>query len=634
MHLSPRRALRALTIALLASAPLAVACSSEKVGGPGDTPPPVDNTGTPGQVPGPATTVLVIGGDNQPDTTVGSTLKDPLVVKVTDANGTALRNMPVTWSVATGGGSISSVSSTTDANGLTSTKWTLGPTVGAQTVTAKQGSLPAVTFSQNAKGGAAATITKVSGDLQSALVNLALGNQLRVRVLDSFGNPVKDGAVTWSTTGDGIVTATSPVTDTDGYATATWQLGSSPGTQSVRVTTNGKQVSFTASATIVYNSLDAGDFHACGITPSNQAFCWGYNGDGQLGTGSITDRNVPTAVATSLTFRQISGGKYHTCGITLAGVAYCWGQNVDGRLGTGNTLSSTSPVQVATSVTFDSVSSGIIHTCGLSRSGLVYCWGFNQEGEVGAYIGPPDSIIVRVPRPVSGQAFRSVSTGGLHACALDQNNGSAWCWGFNQSGQLGHGTVDFGTLNNTAVYKQPRTAADVDPIGYTGLPEAVIMPAGVSAFTSITSGYRHTCALTADGTAYCWGENASGQVGNGSTADVSVPVAVQTANRFTQIAAGKTHTCAVATDGSVWCWGDNSNGKFGSSSTVSSSVPVRGAQIPGQALTFASVTAGEVLSCGITTAKAVYCWGNNDYGQLGNATNTASTIPVKGAFQQ
>ena len=633
MQLSPRRALRALTVATLVLAPLAVACSSEKLGGPGGTP-PVDNGGTPGQLPGPAASLTIIGGDNQPDTIVGSTLKDPLFVKVTDANGTVLRNMPVIWSVTSGGGSLSSTSTTTDENGLTSTRWTLGPAIGAQTASAKQGSLPAVTFSQNAKGGAAATITKVSGDLQTALVNLALGNQLRVRVLDSFGNPVKDGVVAWSTTGDGIVTPTSPNTDADGYATATWQLGSSPGAQSVRVTTNGKQVSFTASATIVYNSLDAGDFHACGITPSNQAFCWGYNGDGQLGTGSNTDRNVPTAVATSLTFRQISGGKYHTCGITLAGVAYCWGQNLDGRLGTANTSPATSPVQVATSVTFDSVSSGIIHTCGLSRSGLVYCWGFNQEGEVGAYIGPPDSITVKVPRPVSGQAFRSVSTGGLHACALEQNAGTAWCWGFNQSGQLGHGTVDFGTLNNTPVYKQPRTAADTIPIAYTGMPEAVIMPAGVGSFKSIASGYRHTCALAPDGTAYCWGENFYGQVGNGSTADVSIPVAVQTGLRFTQIAAGKTHTCAVATDGSVWCWGDNSNGKFGNGSTTSSTLAVRGAIVTGQTLSFASVTAGEVLSCGITTAKAVHCWGNNDYGQLGNATNTASTTPVKGAFQQ
>jgi len=270
----------------------------------------------------------------------------------------------------------------------------------------------------------------------------------------------------------------------------------------------------------------------------------------------------------------------------------------------------------------------MIHSCGLSRSGLVYCWGFNQEGEVGAAIPPVDSITVESPRPVSGQAFRSVSTGGMHACALEQNSRTAWCWGFNQSGQLGHGTVDFGTKGNTVVYP---------PLGGTafriGMPEPVTMPAGAPTFKAITSGYRHTCALGDDGTAYCWGENLSGQLGDGTMTDRSLPTPVQTGLRFKQIAAGKTHTCAVATDGTVWCWGDNSNGKFGNGTEASSTLPVQGATVIGSSVAFSSVTAGEVLSCGISSVKAVYCWGNNDYGQLGNATNTSSTTAVKGAFQ-
>ena len=632
MHDSRRRALRAMTLATLVLAPLGVACSGESIGGPDGgtvTPPPTDTTTTPPPTtPGVASTVTIVGGNNQPDTTVGSMLKDPLVVRVADATGAAMKGTTVTWAVATGGGSLAASTSTTDANGLASTRWTLGPVTGVQTVTARVGTLAPATFSTTAKGGAAATISKEAGDAQTALVNLALGNQLKVRVLDSYGNPVKDGAVTWTASGDGIASPTSLTTDADGYATATWQLGSAPGTQTVRVAINGKQTSFTASATIVYNSLDAGDFHACGITPSNQAFCWGYNGDGQLGNGTLTDRNVPTAVSTTLTFRQVSGGKYHTCGITLAGVGYCWGQNLDGRLGTGDLTPSSSPKQLATSVTFDSISSGVIHSCGLSRSGLVYCWGFNQEGEVGAAIPPNDSITVKSPRPVSGQAFRSVSTGGLHACAIEQNTRTAWCWGFNRSGQLGHGTVDFGTLGNTAVYP---------PLGgtvfYVGTPEAVTMPASAPTFKAIASGYRHTCALGDDGAAYCWGENTYGQLGDGTTTDRSLPVQVQTGMRFTQIAAGKTHTCAVATDGTIWCWGDNANGKFGNGSTTPSTIPVQGATISGSTVAFTSVTAGEVLSCGISTAKAVYCWGNNDYGQLGNATNISSTTPVKGAFQ-
>jgi alpha-tubulin suppressor-like RCC1 family protein len=466
----------------------------------------------------------------------------------------------------------------------------------------------------NAKGGAVATLAKVAGDDQAALVNQAVGTQLKVRVLDSFGNPVQDAAVTWTASGDGIATPTVPKTDVNGEVTATWKLGSTPGTQTLQVAANGKSVGFNATATIQYTSVDAGGFDGCGITPSAQAFCWGFNGDGQLGINSTTNRNVPTAVATVLTFRQLSGGRYHTCGITLSGIAYCWGSNPDGRLGTNSTTPSLVPVQTATPVTFDSVSSGLIHSCALSRSGLVYCWGFNQEGEVGARVPPPDSIVVKVPRPVSSQAFRSVSTGGMHACALDRNNGTAWCWGFNSSGQLGDGTTGFGTLNNTVV------GADT-----VSLPVAV---AGGRSWKSISSGYRHTCALATDGTAWCWGEGTQGQLGNGGTGNVSVPtmVTMPASVTFTDISAGAEHTCAVAAStGAVYCWGSNGSGQLGN--TSASAYQLTPIQVS-STLAFTSVSAGEVLTCGITNAKAVYCWGANDYGQLGDGTVTDHLTPA------
>lgn len=621
MSLPRPRVLQSLAAAALVVVPIVMACGgAERVtgntGGGGGTPPP---GGNPGTSVGPAANLVVVGGNNQPDTTVGSTLKDSLVVRVTDANGNGVRSSTVTWAVASGGGSVSPATSTTDVNGRAATRWTLGPAKGAQTVTATVAQIAPVTFSMNAKGGAVATIAKLAGDDQAALVNLALGNPLKVRVLDSFGNPVQDAVVTWTAAGDGAATPTLPRTDVNGEVTATWKLGSTPGAQTLQVSANGKSVAFNATASIEYASVDAGGFDSCGITPSAQAFCWGYNGDGQLGIGSITNRNVPTAVSTPLTFRQLSGGKYHTCGITLSGIAYCWGSNVDGRLGTNNLTPSLVPVQTATPVTFDSVSSGLLHTCGLSRSGLVYCWGFNQEGEVGASIPPNDSITVKVPRPVSGQAFRSVSTGGMHACALDRGNGTAWCWGFNTSGQLGDGTTGFGTLNNTP------TAT-----GATSLPVAV---SGGRSWKSIASGYRHTCALATDGTAWCWGEGTKGQLGNGSTANVSIPTAVMMPGgvTFTDIAAGEEHTCAVAaTTGAIYCWGSNESGQLGN--TGASTLQTMPIQVS-STLAFTSVSAGEVLTCGVTTAKAVYCWGSNDYGQLGNATNIASGVPVKGAYQ-
>ena len=108
--------------------------------------------------------------------------------------------------------------------------------------------------------------------------------------------------------------------------------------QFVRAEAGSYSATFQGTATLEYTTVDAGGFHSCAITPSAAVYCWGYNGDGQLGIGSADNRNVSTPTLSELTFRQLSGGRYHTCGITLAVVAYCWGQNVDGRLGTGDEI--------------------------------------------------------------------------------------------------------------------------------------------------------------------------------------------------------------------------------------------------------------------------------------------------------
>src|SRR5690606_24022394 len=160
--------------------------------------------------------------------------------------------------------------------------------------------------------------------------------RLVVRVVDGQDRPVKNVPVSWVVGGDGIVTPLTPGTDDNGEASATWQLGDTPGNQFVRAEAGSLKLSFTGVATLEYTSVDAGGYHSCAITPSAAVYCWGYNGDGQLGVGSQSNRNVATPLATDLTFRQLSGGRYHTCGITLAGIAYCWGANVDGRLGTND----------------------------------------------------------------------------------------------------------------------------------------------------------------------------------------------------------------------------------------------------------------------------------------------------------
>ena len=468
-----------------------------------------------------------------------------------------------------------------------------------------------------------AALARVSGDSQSTLVNQIVPQRLVVQVTDANGDPVKNTAVKWTLGGSGTVVPVTPTTDENGEASATWQLGADPGSQFVRAEVGNFTTTFSGTATLQFESVDAGGFHACAITPSAAVYCWGYNGDGQLGTSAYDNRNVPTALSApeavdaKLTFRQLSGGRYHTCGITLAGVAYCWGANLDGRLGTNDQTPSAKPRQAATPVAFASIGSGWNHTCGLSKAGLVYCWGFNQEGEVGALIPPADSVSVAVPRPVSAQTFKSMAVGGLHSCALDLAD-HAWCWGFNGYGQLGDGTTNW-TLNNLV----DSTGAPI-----AGIPVPVLT--GLS-FQAIASGAHHTCALS-NGIPWCWGDNRNWQLGTSGVTNSLTPIQVALpggVTAFARLSSGDYHTCGVTAAGKVYCWGDNSYGQLGTGTTLNSATPVPVAP----ELDFISFSAGETLSCGVTTEHTVYCVGNNLYGQVGDATNEGRTSPVKVAYQ-
>ena len=200
-------------------------------------------------------------------------------------------------------------------------------------------------------------------------------------------------------------------------------------------------------------------------------------------------------------------------------------------------------------------------------------------------------------------SFSQITSIDTHTCALTAE-GKAYCWGWNANGQLGNNS----TTNSST-------------------PVAVQMPAGVS-FQSIAAGYFHTCALTTEGKAYCWGVNGYGQLGNNSTADSRIPVAVQmpAGVSFQSIAAGYYHTCAITTTGKAYCWGLNNQGRLGNNSTTISRIPVA-VQMPA-GVSFQSITAGTAYTCALATTGHAYCWGANGYGQLGNNSTAGSRIPV------
>ena len=265
-------------------------------------------------------------------------------------------------------------------------------------------------------------------------------------------------------------------------------------------------VSVSALSTRDFVSVTAGGSQSCALTATGIPYCWGRNGDGQLGNGNTTQQNPPTPVSISAlpagtTFSAITAGDAHTCAVTASGIPYCWGSGLNGRLGTGNETSRTSPSPVSTSallagVRFSTITAGFAHTCALTTAGVAYCWGSTNQGQIGS----GNAIQQMSPTPVSisalpsGTAFSTLTAAKGHTCALT-TAGVPYCWGDNSLGALGSGAVVVDRLSPVAV-------------SISALPTGTM-------FSAIDTGELHTCALTTTGTPYCWGGESDGQLGDG-----------------------------------------------------------------------------------------------------------------------
>ncbi|MBX7083308.1 MAG: RCC1 repeat-containing protein, partial [Nannocystaceae bacterium] len=399
-------------------------------------------------------------------------------------------------------------------------------------------------------------------------------------------------------------------------------------------------------------AISAGQEAACAVRSNGHVWCWG---SGPLGDGVNTLSDVPVEVVGITSAIDVDvGAQSNACALLANGTVKCWGDNQDGQLGDGTTNAAATPVAVQGVTQAVDIATDANASCAVIASGIVRCWGSNAGGMLGiGTLFPPESLS---PVPVAGISDAiEVDIGWTqHVCAR-RSNGTEVCWGRNDAGQIGNGDGGYGhseTLPD-AVVGLDRVVAITNGghacalrsdgtarcwgsnlhgevgNGNTGDVDLPVTVVGLSATTDgprVTTGSDHTCALGTDGTVKCWGDNAEGQLGNGNMIDQSTPTLVAGLSRVTSLAANGMHTCAVIDDGTVKCWGRNLAGELGDggASGIRSLTPVTVVGISDAV----QVSASSQANCVVRSTGTVSCWGSNVFGQLGNGTNVDSNVPV------
>jgi alpha-tubulin suppressor-like RCC1 family protein len=355
-------------------------------------------------------------------------------------------------------------------------------------------------------------------------------------------------------------------------------------------------------------SIGSGPFHTCVTTTAGTVKCWGYNNaGGALGDGTMINRNRPVdVIGISSGATAVDGGSNHTCAL-VGSTVECWGSNGSGEIGQGTTGGVFQPTVVTGLTDPRSLTAGGAHACALQANGQARCWGSSGSGQLGS--GFPVGSGVYGPATVNtASPLQQLAAESDHTCATTVSGG-AKCWGNGGSGQLG---------DNDPTNTSPRA----NPVDVVGLTSGVIQ---------VAAGNAHSCALTV-AKVRCWGNDQFGQLGDGqqTSTNANSPVDVMgLPSGIRAIAAGGRHTCAITAQGGLMCWGDNQYGQLGNNSQGNSAVPV---QVTGMTSGVVAVTLGDRHTCALKDDGSVWCWGNNQYGQLGNRSFTGSLVPQQVSF--
>lgn len=340
--------------------------------------------------------------------------------------------------------------------------------------------------------------------------------------------------------------------------------------------------------------LDAGTWHTCARRSDATVRCWGRNTYGMLGDGTTSDRPYPIAVPSVAGVRSVSAGSLSSCALLDDGTARCWGSNSLGQLGDGTSTQRSSPVAVVGLEDAVELEAGGSHACARLAGGTVQCWGSNQAGQIGVGMtSTPPTPITTVP---GLDEVVALWAGNQHTCAR-RSDGTVRCWGDNTYGQLGDGTTT-----------SPRSSPTLLTV--------------VSDVVELSLGASYGCALLGDDLVRCWGYNARGQLGDGTTTHRSL--AVEPPLGVVELTSGGAMSCARLEDGTARCWGRNEPyGQLGDGTTVSRTRPTTVLGLAGAR----AIQAGTELVCAWGELGA-QCWGRNDYGQLGDGTRDARSAPT------
>lgn len=253
-----------------------------------------------------------------------------------------------------------------------------------------------------------------------------------------------------------------------------------------------------------FSAIGTGQHHACGLATDGTAWCWGNGSQGAVGQGAYVSRvAAPTAVAGSVRFVQLAVGGYVSCGLDAAGAAWCWGQGSAGANGQAGYAAVNVPTPVATGVRFSTLAAGRWHTCGLAVDGRAWCWGESIHGESGSVAAFNAQIIFAPTAMDDGRAWRTLALGAAVSCGIAASGAGA-CWGDNSFGQVGAGTI------NT-----------FDPRVQSPLPLSL-----AASLDQVDAGWASACAVRTGGLLFCWGHNDSGTLGVGPIAQSAVPLKV------------------------------------------------------------------------------------------------------------